>query len=320
MTTLAPAAPPPPRAAAPAPATGTGLRATARITARTDDGGGATRLPVLEGEGPLALRRIRGGPERAARVCVVGAMSAPLGGDRLCIEATAEPGAVLHITAAAATVALPGRTGERAHYDVRLTVGEGAELHWLPEPLISAAGSDLAMTTTVELAPTARLVLREEQVLGRSGEATGALRSRLTVRRAGRTLLDQETAYGPGAPGWDTPAVLDGHRAVGQLLLAGPEFDDRPVTVRLLGDTADEPGGRGGGRPTGAVGGRTGQGVLAPLAGPAALAAAVAPDALRLRHLLDEAGAVAGTSARRRFDEDVASRAGDRFGAVRGRG
>ncbi|MFF4291096.1 urease accessory protein UreD [Streptomyces sp. NPDC001633] len=269
-----------PATAAPSPA---GLRATARIVARAA-ADGTTRLPVLDGEGPFALRRLRahGGP---ARVCVVGAMSAPLGGDRLAVEVTAEAGSALHLTAAAATVALPGRTGEPAHYDVRLTVGEGARLDWLPEPLISAAGSDLRMTTTVELAATARLVLREEQVLGRSGEPTGALRSRLTVRRAGRTLLDQETAYGPGAPGWDTSAVLGGHRAVGQLLVVAPEFEDAPAEVRLLGATGDPPPrGRpaGGQRPDA-------QGVLAPLAGPGALATAVAPDGLRLRRLLDEA-------------------------------
>ncbi|MEE4419638.1 urease accessory protein UreD [Streptomyces bugieae] len=260
-----------------------GLRATARVVARTD-ADGTTRLPVLDGDGPFALRRVRahGGP---ARVCVVGAMSAPLGGDRLAIEVTAEAGSALHVTAAAATVALPGRTGAPAHYDVRLTVGEGARLDWLPEPLISAAGSDLRMTTTVELAATARLVLREEQVLGRSGEPTGALRSRLTVRRAGRTLLDQETAYGPGAPGWDTSAVLGGHRALGQLLVVGPEFEDGPAPVRLLGATGDQPhrGRPSGDRPLDA------RGVLAPLAGPGALATAVAPDALRLRRLLDEA-------------------------------
>ncbi|MFI7102195.1 urease accessory protein UreD [Streptomyces sp. NPDC050161] len=262
----------PPRTPMPA----AGLHATARITARTD-AHGITRLPVLDGAGPFALRRI-GRPGPQARVCVVGAMSAPLGGDRLAIDATADAGAALHLTAAAATVALPGRTGDAATYDVRLTVGDGARLDWLPEPLISADGSDLWMTTTVELAPTARLVLREEQVLGRTGEHTGTLHSRLTVRRAGRTLLDQETAYGPGVPGWDTSAVLDTQRAVGQLLVVEPAFDEHPAAVRLLGDAAGGPGQE-----------PAGQGVLAPLAGPAALVTAVAPDALRLRRLLDDA-------------------------------
>ncbi|WP_185836928.1 urease accessory protein UreD [Streptomyces sp. WAC 06783] len=272
--TLAPPERARPQASEPLPAAGPvphGLRATARITARAG-ADGVTGLPVLDGDGPIALRRVRSYGTQAT-VCVVGAMSAPLGGDRLRIEVTAEDGADLRVTAAAATVALPGRVPGHATYDVELTVGEGARLEWLPEPLISAEGSDLRMTTTVHLAPTACLLLREEQVLGRSGERPGRLRSRLTVHRAGHTILDQETAYGPGAPGWDTGAVLGGHRAVGQLLAAGPEFEDDPAEVRALGG---EPG--------------EGQGVRTPLAGPAALTTSVAPDALRVRRLLEAGG------------------------------
>ncbi|MFJ9577159.1 urease accessory protein UreD [Streptomyces sp. NPDC101191] len=238
------------------------LAATARITAAADGS-----LPVLESDGPLALRRTRAaGPY--ARVTVVGAMSAPLGGDRLALRADVRDGARLLVDAAAATVALPGRSAAPATYDVTLTVGADAELRWLPEQLVSAAGSTLSMRTTVELAPTARLVLREEQILGRHGEPSGTLATRLTVRRAGRPLLDQELRYGPGAPaGWDGPAVLADCRATGQLLVVDAGFADKPVEARLLGEHA----------------------VLAPLAGPAALLTAAAPDALALRRVLDEA-------------------------------
>ncbi|MCZ9343959.1 urease accessory protein UreD, partial [Streptomyces sp. TRM76130] len=96
----------------------------------------------------------------------------------------------------------------------------------------------------------------------------GRLTSRLTVRVAGRCVLDQELACGPGAPGgWDGPAVLAGHRAVGQIVVARPEFASRPPTVRTVGEGA----------------------AVLPLAGPAVLVTALAPDALRLRRLLDEA-------------------------------
>ncbi|MFF8279077.1 urease accessory protein UreD [Streptomyces lateritius] len=243
------------------------LRATARIVA--DAGGG---LPLLESDGPLAVRRTRAtGPY--TRVTVVGAMSAPLGGDRLAIETEVRDGARLLVDSAAATLALPGRGDAPAAYDIRLTVGDRAALRWLPEQLVSARGSDLRMRTTVELAATARLVLREEQILGRHGEETGTLSTRLTVRRAGRPLLDQELAYGPGAPGgWDGGAVLSGHRAVGQLLVVDPEFEAKPVASRPLAENA----------------------VLTPLAGPAGLVTAVAADALQLRRVLDEAlGALA---------------------------
>ncbi|WP_432046510.1 urease accessory protein UreD [Streptomyces asiaticus] len=246
------------------------VRATARLVAEAD-GRGGTALPVLAGDGPLALRRTRGAGG-AACVTVVGAMSAPLGGDRIALEATVGPGARLRIGSAAATIALPGRAAGPAHYEIRLTVADGAALHWLPEPLISAHGSELLMTTRVELAPTARLVLREEQILGRTGESPGRLTSRLTVHRAGRPLLDQELAHGPGAPGWDGGAVLGGYRAVGQLLVVDPAFDTRPIAPRRLAETA----------------------VLTPLTGPAALATAVAPDALHLRRALDAAAAAVG--------------------------
>ncbi|MFJ6435436.1 urease accessory protein UreD [Streptomyces sp. NPDC091416] len=245
------------------------VRATARITA-VRDARGATVLPVLESDGPLALRRTRAVPPGAARVTVVGAMSAPLGGDRLAVQARAGQGTRLTVDAVAATVALPGPGPDpaAARYAITLKAEEDAELNWLPEQLISAHGSELHMTTMIELASTARLVLREEQILGRHGETTGTLLSRLTVHRAGRPLLDQQLAYGPGAPGgWDGPAVLGGHRAVGQLLVVEPAFGDGGPDTRLLGATA----------------------VLTRLAGPAVLVTVLASDARELRSVLDRA-------------------------------
>ncbi|WP_312866418.1 urease accessory protein UreD [Streptomyces boluensis] len=243
-----------------------GIRAVARIRAEVD-ARGVSRLPVLEGEGPLAVRRVRSSGQEA-RVALVGAMSAPLGGDRLTVEATAGVGARLDIGSSAATIALPGQSERPARYDVRLSVAEDAELRWLPEQLISAYGSSLRMTTRAELAPGARLLLREEQVLGRAGEEPGALTSRLTVRCDGRTLLDQELSCGPGAPGgWDGPAALAGHRALGQLVVVHPELAHSPAEPRMLGEHA----------------------ALTPLAGPGLLVTAVAADALLLRRVLDEA-------------------------------
>src|SRR5581483_11314617 len=141
-----------------------------------------------------------------------------------------------------ATVSLPGRGPAPAHYDLDLAVESGGELEWLPEPVVAARGSDLRMTTRVRLAAGARLLLRDEQVLGRVGEEPGRLAARLTVHHDGRLLLDQQTDVGPGAPGWDGPAVLGPHRALGQLLAvgtgggadhAGP-LDAEPAEAALL--------------------------------------------------------------------------------------
>lgn len=248
-----------------------GVRARARILAR-GDGRGGTALPVLEGEGPLAVRRTRGSGAEA-HVMLVGAMSGPLGGDHFTVAAEAAEGARLRVGSAAATLALPGQDKAGARYDVRLTVGDDAELRWLPEQLISAYGSDLSVATRVDLAATGRLLLREEQMLGRSGEEPGRLNSRLTVRVAGRCVLDQELACGSGAPGgWDGPAGLAGHRAVGQLVVVRPEFAAEPPRASAFAEGA----------------------AVLPLAGPAALVTAVAPDGLRLRRLLEAGLATLG--------------------------
>ncbi|MFE9250574.1 urease accessory protein UreD [Streptomyces sp. NPDC007088] len=252
-----------------------GVVATARIIAAAD-GRGGTELPLLSGEGPLALRRTRA-TDGGARVLTVGAMSGPLGGDHFTVRARVGPGARLTVGSVAATLALPGQTKGHSRYDVRLDVADRAELRWLPEQLIAAKGSDLRVSTRVRLERGARLVLREEQVLGRSAEEPGRLTSRLTVHHDGSALFDQETHCGPGAPGgWDGPAVLAGLRSIGQLLVVSPEFEGHPVAARRLGPYA----------------------AVMPLAGPAALVTALAPDALRLRRLLDEAAQALGAAPR----------------------
>ncbi|GJF31596.1 urease accessory protein UreD [Kitasatospora sp. NE20-6] len=263
------------------------LQAAARITA-APDGRGGTALPVLRGAGPLALRRTRG-DARSAHVCVIGSMAAPLGGDRLALHAEVLPGAVLTVTSAAATVSLPGADPGPARYDVHLDVGEDAELDWRPEPVVAASGSHLILTTVITLAAGARLRYREEQVLGRRhdwtrGTPPGRLTSRLTVRRAGRTLLDQQTDLGHGAPGWDGAAVLGPHRSTGQLLTVGRPAPPPPP------DGADA--------------------ALLSLPGPdATLLAALAPDALVLRRLLDGApGPGAGPAPDRRSPDDTRGR------------
>ncbi|MFH9038328.1 urease accessory protein UreD [Streptomyces sp. NPDC017966] len=254
----------------------TGVRATARL--RASHNGRATTLPLLHSDGPFHLRRLRPRGEWA-RVCVLGAMSAPLGGDGLALDVTAGARTRLEVTTSAATIALRGSTTDPATYDVRLTVGEHASLHWLPRPLISTRGSTLYQTYRVELAATSRLLLREEQLLGRTAEPSGHLSTRLTVRRDGRPVLDQHTVYGAPAPAWDGPAVLGGHRATGQLLLVDPEPVPLPDPVLFGGP-------------------ERGHCVLAPLAdGAALLATAVAPTPALLRDLLDAALAhVSGTA------------------------
>ncbi|GAA3381437.1 hypothetical protein GCM10020367_72680 [Streptomyces sannanensis] len=103
-----------------------GVHATARI--RAEHNGRTTTLPLLHSDGPFHLRRLRCRNGRA-RVSVLGAMSAPLGGDRLALGITAGTRARLDVATSAVTIALRGSTTDPATYDVRLTAGEDASLN-----------------------------------------------------------------------------------------------------------------------------------------------------------------------------------------------
>jgi urease accessory protein len=221
------------------------MHATARIVAAA---GEPTRFTTLRDEAPLLVRRT--GP---ATVHLVGGAAGPLGGDRLRVEIDIGPGADLTVRSAAATVALPGAAVSRT--DVVVTVAAGGRLRWLPEPLVAAAGCRHEVVTTVDLAPDARLVWREELVCGRHGEEPGDMTLRAAFRIDGRPLYRHELSVGPRAPGWAGGAVLGGARAYGSLLLV----NEPPPEV---------------------------SGTLLTLAGPGVLAVAVGPDLRAVRAAL----------------------------------
>ena len=208
------------------------MRALARIVA-VADGPRGTRLSVLHGEPPLLLRRTGqpagsgDGPGSGyeAQVHLVGGAAGPLGGDVLRIEIEVGPGAWLCVRGVAASLALPGASGARSLLAVNVRVGAGGSLRWLPEPLIGAARCDHRSESVVELAEGASLVWREELVCGRFGERVGDVRLNTTIRYAGRTLLRNDLAVGPGAPGWDGPAGLGGGRAAGSVVVVDPAWE-----------------------------------------------------------------------------------------------
>ncbi|MDR7325784.1 MULTISPECIES: urease accessory protein UreD [Catenuloplanes] len=265
------------------------MRATARIVA-VPDGRGGTGLPTLAGEPPLLVRRTGARqPGVPAEVHLVGGAAGPLGGDRLRVEITVEPGASLVVRTVAASIALPtphahGRA-DTSLVETHATVAAGGVLHWLPEPLIGAAGCDHDAVTVVDVADGGALVWRDELVCGRHGEPAGDVRLHTTVRYAGRTLYRHDLSVGPAAPGWSgaavlgwsgaaapgrsgaaAPGVLRGGRATGSLVVVDPAWaDGGPPPASPVGDTA----------------------AVMPLPGPAILATAVGPDLRAVRGPLD---------------------------------
>lgn len=218
--------------------------------------GGVTRLPVLASQVPLVLRRT---PEA---VYLIGGAAGPLGGDSLSLSVTVRAKAFLRLRTAAAAIALPGLDGRESVLRVSIAVEEGGRLEYLPEPVVVTDEARHATLVSVTLAAGASLVLRDEILLGRHGEAGGMARTDVQVSYAGRPLLRHCLAVSGTDPASRGPAVLAGHRAVGTLLLVND-----PAT----GHRARAPGAA------------TPEVAVMPLAGPGVLITALAHDAMALR-------------------------------------
>jgi urease accessory protein len=231
------------------------VAATASIEAAAGPGG-VTRLPVLASQVPLVLRRT---PDS---VYLVGGAAGPLGGDLLALHITVGAGAFLRVRTAAASIALPGLDGLESVLRVFVTVAEGGRLEYLPEPVVVTAGARHATLVAATLSGGASLVLRDEVLLGRHGEAGGTARSVLRVSYAGRPLLRHSLEVAGTDPASLGPAVLAGHRAVGTLLHVS-ESATAEIPVPATQEVA-----------------------VMPLAGPAVLVTALAHDAVTLRRRL----------------------------------
>ncbi len=158
---------------------------------------------------------------------IIGTAAAPLDGDVVTIDLEIGAGTRLSIGTVAATMAWPAR-GEVSPsvMIVRAKVGEHAVLRWLPEQLVPVRGCRHVLRTDVQLAATASVVWREEVILGRSrgAEGPGELDAELRIVRAGAPLLHQQLSLdGSGAATHGAASLLAGARAVGSLLVAGPD-------------------------------------------------------------------------------------------------
>lgn len=237
-----------------------GHRASATLALQSV--GGRSRVTTLRNDPPFTFRPTPDGP-RPGGVVWVGTAAGPVGGDELRLRVDVGPGADLRLTSVAASLVLPGPRGDASATTTTVTVADGARLWWLPEPTIVAAGADHRADTTVGLGAGVELVWVDEVVLGRHGETSGRLRSRLRIEgRAGAPLLS--SGLDTGRPGWDGPAGLAGCRAVAQVVLLGP-----PARRVLWA-----------GRPPAAEGCRV---ALSPLTGGGAVAAVAGPSTLAVR-------------------------------------
>nr|WP_236687831.1 urease accessory protein UreD [Jannaschia aquimarina] len=208
----------------------------ARGAARVEIGRAGLRDLSQSGCAKAMLPRVDGPDPEVVFLNTSGGVT---GGDILAYEC--KIGADARVTASTQTAERTYRAASgEGRIDVRLTVGAGARLDWLPQETILFEGSATRRDTVVDLAEDATVLLVESAILGRAamGERTQAatLSDRRTIRRAGRLIHEEHFHLDPEALAH--PHALAGAQAVASLILIGPGAEDAHSRLRDLPDFA----------------------------------------------------------------------------------
>lgn len=119
--------------------------------------------------------------------------------------------------------------GALATQRLRVKVGAGATLEWLPQESIVFSGALAGMQSTIELAPGARFVGTETICFGRraSGESfdRGSLRLATDIRLGGRPLWRERGVIDGGSPLLAAPIGLAGFSVCSTVIAAGTGVD-----------------------------------------------------------------------------------------------
>jgi len=190
------------------------------MTTRIDADFVGGRPVVRLANGMLAARRLP--DERGAiRVALVATRALLLAGDAVHIDVHVGAGARLEIVEIAGTVAYNMRGGS-ASWTVEIDCA--GELVWDAEPFVVADGAVVDRSTTVRLDADATVRLREQIVLGRSGESGGGICLSMTAFQSGVPLLVESLALDAGAR--RDPAALAGARCLDSVTSLGSRLAD----------------------------------------------------------------------------------------------
>jgi len=212
-------------------------RAVGGITLAVRASSGLTRRARVREDGSLRVR-CPGPPSAELEAVIVNTAGGIAGGDRLMLDITAEAGARLLVTTAAAEKVY--RTLEAAaSIDVKLRLSAGSSLAWLPQETILFDRARLERAIEVDLADDARLLMAEAIVFGRvgMGEAVNEafLFDRWRLRRGGQLVHAEATRLdGAVARKLAQPAVANGGIAVATVLVM-PGDETTIAGVRGLG-------------------------------------------------------------------------------------
>jgi urease accessory protein len=144
-----------------------GNRAVGRIAFTVAAGLGASRRGRVHESGSLRVRFPNGNSHAALETVIVNTAGGMTGGDRFDVDIKVGAGARLSVTTAAAEK-IYRSLGPDTDICVKLDVGPGGALAWLPQETIVFDQTRLRRSIDVEVARDAKLLLAEAAVFGRS--------------------------------------------------------------------------------------------------------------------------------------------------------
>ena len=208
-------------------------RTRGRAAVALVQGAGAARLTDLHqsGSAKVMLPRMHGAAPEVVFLNTSGGLT---GGDRL--DYALDLGAGVEAVATTQTAERAyASSGGHAELSVRLTLGPGAALDWLPQETILFDRSRLSRRLNADLAVDARLLLAECVVLGRAAMGEVLHDIDLTdwreVRRAGQPVFLEPLRLTPQTL-TAGPAALGTFRAFATIALIAPGAEDMLDPVR----------------------------------------------------------------------------------------
>jgi urease accessory protein len=212
------------------------IRAVAGVRASFVDRVGITQLADLSERGGyrLGLPSTFAPHAEAVQVNTGGGV---IGGDRIEVEVSAGEDADITYTTQSAERVYRS-LGPAAEIDVRLSVGRGGRMDWLPQQTILYSGARLKRRFEIDTASDSRLLMVEAITFGRGGSGEvmgqGLIHDVWRARRDGRLIYaDAMRLDGDIARLLARPAVASGACASGILVYFAPDAEERLDAVRL---------------------------------------------------------------------------------------
>ncbi|MCG6122281.1 MAG: urease accessory protein UreD [Microvirga sp.] len=203
-----------------------GIRARGGVRARIGAGPrGGVPMEIAE-SGGYRVRFLRGATCEGVFVNTGGGMA---GGDVMRLDISLDAGAQAAFTTQAAEKIYRAQA-EPTEIAVRLSLGAGARLDWLPQEQILFDRARLSRRLEATIAPDASLFLVESAVFGRTamGERVieGSFRDSWRIRRGGELVFAEEVRLeGQIAERLARAAVADGAHAMATCLFVAPGAD-----------------------------------------------------------------------------------------------